>query len=309
MQYYTPVLLLIFNRPEETAKVFNKIREQKPSRLYVAADGPRAAYVNDIELCRKCREIVSNIDWDCQLKVLFRDENLGCGEGPANAITWFFGHEEAGVILEDDCLPNESFFVFCEELLSRYMQHEEVMMICGTSYQPASLDHNSYYFSKYAHAWGWATWKTAWDKYSYTLQQETAKAITAVINRTFSDKRERKLWEYNLKIIKNGLDAWDYQWMYWIWKNNGLCIIPWKNTISNIGFGEKATHTLDAGSEQSQMLQYNIENIIHPKNIVVHQKADRYERYHILIPNAVNYYKSRLIAAVKKVLRLLSISK
>lgn len=309
MNFNTPILLLIFNRPKETERVFNEIRKHRPSQLFIAADGPRIGVSEDVELCSKCRDIVKSIDWDCQLITLFRDENLGCGEGPANAITWFFDQVEAGIILEDDCLPNKSFFLFCETLLNRYALAEEIMMICGTSYQPKPLDGNSYYFSNYAHAWGWATWRSAWNKYAYSLENEATSTISAVINQTFSNKRERKLWAYNMGIIKRGLDAWDYQWMYWIWKNNGLTIIPWKNTISNIGFGNKATHTLDALSEQSQMTQYELETITHPKHIVLNHQADRYERFHVLIPTASAYYQGRLKAAVKKILRLLHIIK
>ena len=302
----TPILLLIFNRPEETAKVFSKIRAQKPKQLYIAADGPRINHLSDTELCNQCREIVKKIDWDCEFKLLFRDQNLGCGEGPATAISWFFDHVEKGIILEDDCLPNKSFFTFCETLLSRYAMENEVMMICGTSYQSTSLDKNTYYFSKYPHAWGWATWKNSWKKYSYSLTHESPEEICTVINSTFSDNRERRLWKYNMDIIKNGLDAWDYQWMYWIWKNNGLCIIPWKNTISNIGFGETATHTFDSDSSQSEMQQYEIETIIHPKQISLNQKADKVERYKVLVPTPFNYYRNRFIAAFKKLVRLLS---
>ncbi|WP_443938124.1 nucleotide-diphospho-sugar transferase [Pedobacter sp. MW01-1-1] len=303
--YTFPILLLIFNRPEETNRVFLEIRKQKPKQFFIAADGPRLNNEKDILLCAEARKITSLIDWDCEVKLLFRDENLGCGLGPASSISWFFNHVEAGVILEDDCIPNESFFDYCENLLYKYDTAENIMMICGTSYQTKPLDEHSYYFSKYPHVWGWATWKRAWDKYTYALASETAQTRQSVIKNTFKNQRERNLWKYNLGLIVSGLDAWDYQWMYWIWKNNGLCITPWNNLISNIGFGPNATHTFDESSNQSKMVQHLLTDIIHPKEIKLHKQADKTERFSILIPSFTKYYQSRLKAALNKLKKIL----
>ncbi|MFC0514578.1 nucleotide-diphospho-sugar transferase [Mucilaginibacter angelicae] len=302
---HTPVLFLIFNRPDTTGKVFQELRKQRPKHLYIAADGPRADHPDDERLCRECKGIVADIDWDCDIRTLFRTENLGCGAGPATAITWFFSQVDTGIILEDDCIPNPSFFRFCETMLIRYKDNPRIMMVCGTSYQPRPLNNNTYYFSKYPHAWGWATWKRAWQHYQFNLATENEATRQAVVNSTFSHARERKLWIHNLQHITKGLDAWDYQWMYWIWKNQGLCITPWRNMVSNIGFGPQATHTFDRSSAQAAMQQYEIDAIVHPEHLEIGRKADQYERFNILIDPNRKYFLNRCRAALKRIRRIL----
>ena len=297
----TPILFLIFNRPDTTEKVFAEIRKQQPRYLFIAADGPRKNKPDDVVLSNKCKQIVSKIDWDCQVETLYQVNNLGCGFAPATAITWFFSKVEEGIILEDDCIPNDSFFKFCESLLIEHRNNINVMMICGTSYQPKPLNNDTYYFSKYPHAWGWATWKRAWANYNFKLDNESEETRALVIKNTFTNNRERSMWVGNIKMIINGLDAWDYQWMYWIWKNNGLCAVPWRNMISNIGFGVNATHTFDSNSNQSRMVQHKIEGIHHPKHIAVNTKADQYERHAILIGSNTAYYLSKLRQVLSRI--------
>ena len=162
----TAVLFLLFNRPDTTTHVFEKIRQIKPQRLYVASDGPRESYDGEIEKVIKAREIASKVDWPCELKTLFRDKNLGCKKGVSSAITWFFEHEEQGIILEDDCIPNLDFFNFCENLLIRYSRDKRIFTITGSNFQNGKWRGDaSYYFSKKFHCWGWATWKRAWKLY------------------------------------------------------------------------------------------------------------------------------------------------
>jgi hypothetical protein len=301
--FNTPILLLIFNRPDTTELVFNEIRKQKPKYLYIAADGPRKNNTTDADLCEKSIAIATNIDWDCEVKTLLREENLGCGAAPAQAITWFFENVEQGIILEDDCIPNDSFFNYCETLLDKYKESPNLMMICGTSYQPEPLNEDTYYFSKYPHAWGWATWKRGWIKYNFKIDDIDQETITSVIENTFSTNRERKLWKRNLRMIIEGLDAWDYQWMYFIWKNDGLCITPWQNMISNIGFGPRATHTFDINSDQSNMIQHEIGEIKHPDFLAVNEKADKYERYHILMETDWVYYQNKFRSVLKRLIK------
>ena len=160
--FSTPILFMIFNRPDTTQQVFAKIRGQKPKFLFIAADGPRANHPADAELCQATRNVALNIDWECEVKTLFREENLGYGVAPAEAITWFFENVEQGIILEDDIDTDPSFFTFCEELLNYYKNDEQIMRI-SDSYFFADLKPkdtvNSYYFSKQIHGWGWATWR------------------------------------------------------------------------------------------------------------------------------------------------------
>jgi hypothetical protein len=302
----TPVLLIIFNRPKATAQVFDAIRQQAPKYLYIAADGPRSNHANDISLCRACREIVANIDWDCEVKTLYRNENMGCGRAVSTAITWFFNQVEEGIILEDDCLPNPSFFDYCAELLHEYRLNLQVMMICGTSYQTQKRNAESYYFSKYVHVWGWATWKRAWENYNFKIFEEDKPAtVSAVLKNTFSKKREYDFWSHNMQMIINGLDTWDYQWMYAIWKNKGLCAIPWHNMITNIGFGPDATHTFDTDSTQAFMKQYEIEAIHHPAGLYRNKSADRFEMREILIGSASKYYLHKIRSLIGRSLKFI----
>ncbi len=298
-----PVLFLIFNRPDTTREVFETIRRQKPTLLFVAADGPRTNVPDDVALCNAARSIISKVDWECEVKTLFSEKNMGCGLAPATGITWFFEHVDEGIILEDDCIPNDSFFEYCGTLLGRYRDSEEVMMICGTSYQPRPLNRDTYYFSKYPHVWGWASWKRAWAGYNFVLDAEPEAARTAVIKATFKNSREQQFWENNFRMIIKGLDAWDYQWMYWVWKKGGVCVVPWQNLVANIGFGSHGTHTLDRSSSQAQMAQFDIPVIRHPRRIVINRKADIYERNQILVGSDLTYYLRKIRSAAGRVIK------
>jgi len=167
----TPVLFMIFNRPDTTQKVLEAIRKVKPTKLYIAADGPRPNVKADIEKCKEARAIASGVDWDCTVTKLFREENFGCGKGPSSAMTWFFEQEEEGIILEDDCVPSSSFFFFCADLLERYRYDTRVMQIGGTNFENEKVrgKEYSYFFSNMIYIWGWATWKRAWKLYDYEM--------------------------------------------------------------------------------------------------------------------------------------------
>ncbi|MCU0355758.1 MAG: nucleotide-diphospho-sugar transferase, partial [Cytophagales bacterium] len=161
--------MIVFNRPQTTERVFSAIRKVRPQKLYVAADGPRADKADEAEKTRLTREIATRVDWDCEVKTLFRDENVGCGLGPATAISWLFEQEERGIILEDDCQPSESFFLFCEEVLKRYESDNRVMQVSGMN-PLGDWCHDpdyDYYFSEAGITWGWATWRRAWRSYDY----------------------------------------------------------------------------------------------------------------------------------------------
>lgn len=297
--FNTPILFIVFNRPEETQRVFEAIRVRKPKHLFIAADGPRINNHEDIQLCEETRKIVSNIDWECDIKTLYRNNNIGCGLGVSTAISWFFSQVDEGIILEDDCLPNESFFKFCSEMLKIYREDRNIMMVCGTSYQQNSLNHDTYYFSKYIHIWGWATWKRAWNNYSYHIEQSN------VIEKTFKSKREQLFWKNQFSLLQNGLDTWDYQWMHCIWKNNGLSIIPWKNLIANIGFGLNATHTFDIYSDQSNMVSFELKKITLSKKVKINSQAERFERESVLIGSDYEYYYRKFTFKLKKLIKLI----
>lgn len=251
----TPILFIIFNRPETTKKVFEVIRQAKPKKLFIAADGPRDSKPNEKELCEKVKKIATQIDWDCEVKTLFREKNLGCGKAVSSAITWFFENVEEGIILEDDCLPDLSFFKFCSELLDKHRLDEKVFMISGDNFLPESLRlKESYYFSKFAHIWGWATWRRAWKKYDFQMKDFPIFLSQKKITEIWKDRNTQKYWleKFN-EVYKHKIDTWDYQWVYTIWKNNGFSIAPNVNLISNIGFGIEGTHTLNKNDSSANL--------------------------------------------------------
>lgn len=277
------VLFVIFNRPDTTARVFECIRQAQPPRLYVAADGPRPGRPDEPERCRRTRDIVAQVDWDCQVFTLFREENLGCKYAVSSAIQWFFEHEPEGVVLEDDCLPHASFFRFCDELLERYRDDNRVMAVCGANFQKG-LWHpaESYYFSRYNHVWGWASWRRAWNGYDAEMADWSAFVDAAGLEKLFpANWPARIFWKRMLDAVAAGaIDTWDYQWLYAIWRQGGVSILPARNLVKNIGFTEDATHTRHA---EQWLLEMTAEAMSfplwHPAAVSSCTEADtRYER-------------------------------
>lgn len=245
--FNTPILYLFFNRPDLTEITFSVICEIKPSRLFIAADGPRINIETDLENCNLSREIVlRKIDWDCQVKFLFRDKNLGCGKAVSSAINWFFENVDNGIILEDDCLPDLSFFRYCEELLEFYKFDQDVMSISGSNLMGYSFNYSRQsYFWGLGGIWGWATWKRAWEKYDYFMT-EFSKMDVKYLCDYLGDKKWAKEFYHSFNEVSKGkIDTWDIQWVYSIFINKGFCINPSVNLVVNIGFRKDATHTND----------------------------------------------------------------
>jgi hypothetical protein len=243
VQLSKPVLFLIFNRPDTTQQVFNEIRKARPKQLFVAADGPRKDRPDDIDNCRKTREIVNQVDWDCKVSTLFRNENLGCKIAVSSAIDWFFSNVDEGIILEDDCLPSQSFFRFCEELLVRYKDDMRIMMISGyNKNQTWKCDINDYFFSYIGSIWGWASWRRAWKFYNVNIDEteygNNLNYLEFLLGKELKDVRIN-----HFEMLKKGLDTWDYQWSFARHFNSGLTCVSSKSLISNIGFDKHATHT------------------------------------------------------------------
>ncbi|MBK9329824.1 MAG: nucleotide-diphospho-sugar transferase [Sphingobacteriales bacterium] len=267
----TPILFIVFNRPDTAAKVFERIRAAQPKRLYIAADGPRQHMPEDAENCRKTRAIVSQVDWECEVKTLFREENLGCGVAPAQAITWFFNHVEQGIILEDDCFPDLSFFSFCETLLNYYHDDEWVMHISGNNFQLGrQIGDGSYYFSQIAHIWGWATWRRVWNQFSFNLNNLE----------TFIEKNTEldPFWIDSFRYVQKEQpkDIWDCQYNYVLFKNAGKAIMPNINLVTNIGFNEDATHTKGAVLYYYNQDFGSINHIRHPTINTINKAADQF---------------------------------
>jgi hypothetical protein len=273
----TAVLFLVFNRPDTTKQVFEAIRKAKPPRLYVAADGPKIVNSGEAEKVEQARLIATQVDWDCEVHTLFRKENLGCGKAVSSAITWFFETEEEGIILEDDCLPSQSFFWFCEELLERYREDMRIWHIAGYKHFGLRHDKFSYNFSFYTPIWGWATWRRAWKYYDFDLSSY----------RTF----KRELKNYNLfrsqkeinhrkmildKVCSERIDTWDYQWNFCVRSNSGLSIRPSKNLVKNIGLGDNATHTKVKSGITNNAVKNELEfPLMHPNLVWVNAKLDQ----------------------------------
>lgn len=275
---FTPVLFLIFNRPDTTQQVFNEIRKTRPNKLFIAADGPRKNNSNDVLLCQHTRDIVNLIDWDCEVHTLFREENLGCKFAVSSAIDWFFSHVDEGIILEDDCLPDQSFFRFCEELLEDYRDDNRIMVISGINLQKRNeYFHDSYYFSRFVHVWGWATWRRAWNLYDRNMKYWPEFREKKCLKMLFDNKKAIKFWTKVFDDTYQGnVDTWDFQWLFSCWTQGAYSILPNKNLVSNIGFGKNSTHT----SNPSNLSNIPTKNISfplqHPKFIIQDKYADDY---------------------------------
>jgi hypothetical protein len=239
-----PVLLVIFNRPQETRLVVEALRNVKPARLFVAADGPRSDHHEDEEKCRIARKVATEIDWPCDLKTRFLDDNVGCGRGVSSAIDWFFQHVEHGVILEDDCVPHPDFFPFCAELFKRYEDDERIMRISGFAPYPVRRHPYDYHFSRRFRCWGWGAWRRAWKYFSYDLSAIDPNEFQEMLKSYYPFHFRRRPWKLNFKrTISGDLKTWAFRWDVACFVQNGLTIVPEKNLIRNVGFGENATHT------------------------------------------------------------------
>lgn len=296
-QFYHPILLIIFNRPETTNRVFDSVSVVKPSQLFVAADGPRPDRAGEVEQCRLTREIVHRINWPCDLKILFRDENLGCKNAVSSAISWFFDHVDEGIILEDDCLPSKSFFAFCSLLLEKYRDDERIMMISGNNFQDdIQRGEASYYFSRIFHIWGWATWRKAWEKYDETLLDLDVACLQKKLVDVLHDENLALSWLHALCQVKAGVtNTWDYIWAANCLLNNGLSVTPNKNLVTNIGFGAGGTHTFEAHSSCANIARHEIADLIHPDTVECHEQADNleYKNLYPVKPNMSLAYRVR----------------
>ena len=284
-----PVLFIIFNRPDTTKEVFAAIKKAKPPKLYISADGPRKNVEKDKIKCLQARDIVNQVDWDCKVYKLFHKNNLGCGIAPVTAINWFFNNETEGIILEDDCLPVESFFNFCSDLLNFYKNDKKVMLISGNNYQfGRTRGEGSYYFSRIPHTWGWATWKRAWQKNDFQMRSYVDFKKNNGMKKVFSDINMQHYWYSCFNSVAGGSDdIWDYQWFYSIMKNDGICITPNNNLVSNIGHGDNATHTIGK-TVIASVNKKEIIKIIHPKISEINEEADKYFFYKVLKPTLFN---------------------
>lgn len=241
-----PVLVLLFNRPYETKRLFESLSKLRPQKLYINQDGPRKDFIKDLEQCKNVRDIALNPDWDCNVFSNINESNLGCRNSVSTGLDWFFEKEEFGMILEDDCIPSKSFFNFSEKMLDRYKHNQSISVISGSNFQKGNkiIGTADYYYSKYAHCWGWSSWRRAWQFYDKNLSFWPNWKNSTQWKTFHQDKLEQKYWTKIFdKVYKNQIDSWAYIWQASVWYNRGMTITPNKNLILNIGFNKEATHT------------------------------------------------------------------
>ncbi|RAJ25581.1 nucleotide-diphospho-sugar transferase [Pedobacter cryoconitis] len=272
----SPILFLIFNRPDTTAQVFNEIRKTRPSRLYIAADGPRKDRADDQVLCLETLQVAAQIDWECDVKTLYRSTNLGCKNAISSAIDWFFEQEEEGIILEDDCLPSNSFFYYCDTMLERYRTDTRIRHISGCNLMLGDKRGNdSIFFVNQTHVWGWASWKRVWKDYDKDLIMYQLEEVHTQLSNIFSTPMLVTMWVNIFKDLKAGkIDTWDYQLAFLNFFNNGLSVMPNVNLISNIGFRADATHTVNSNNKYSNIPLEEFSEVTYPKYTLPDKEAD-----------------------------------
>jgi GT2 family glycosyltransferase len=272
----TPIAFIIFNRPDTTEKVFEAIRQAKPPLLLVIADGARTSKLGEAEKCAATRAIIDRVDWDCEVRTNYSEVNLGCGKRVSSGIDWVFQEVEEAIILEDDCLPHPTFFQFCEELLEYYRDDSRIMAISGNNFQRGRKhSEDSYYFSRYNHVWGWASWRRAWKHYDFTMSEWPQVRDGNWLNSVLDNRELSEYWTVEFEKTHRGeVDTWDYQWTFACWIQNSLTILPQVNLISNIGFNADATHTNKHVPWASQSI-YPIDlPLIHPSFMLRNAVAD-----------------------------------
>jgi len=307
MSLYIPIVLIIYNRPHLTKSVFRKIAEVKPIMLFVIADGPKHA--DEKVVCYQARQIIDEINWECEIKTNYSDINLGCRRRISSGLDWVFSEVEEAIILEDDCLPNPSFFTFCQALLDYYRHDERIWMISGNNFQNGQWrGDGSYYFSCYPHCWGWATWKRAWKNYDSNLNTWPKFKESNLLKSIFNNSIEIKYWTNVFdKLVETGQpDSWAYRWAYSCWTNSALTVLPNVNLVSNIGFGEKSTHTNNSEHPLANLPSNSILSLKHPSFLVRDIVADDYTFENVFkSPYTKNRsLKTKIIKGIKNLINI-----
>ncbi|HEX8145323.1 MAG TPA: hypothetical protein VF553_22335 [Pyrinomonadaceae bacterium] len=284
-----PVVFIIFNRPDVAERVFARIRRAQPSQLLVVADGPRPGHAGEAEKCAASRALIEGVDWDCQVLKNYSDENMGCRRRIVTGMSWAFDQVEQAIILEDDCLPEPTFFRFCEELLLKYRTDERVMTVCGDNYLLGRKRMPySYFFHYIAGGWGWATWRRAWQYLDMELKLWPMLRETSWLTDILVDARAVKYWRNIFDWVYEGgekIDAWDYQWIFAIWAQHGLAATAAMNLISNLGCGDDATHTRSADSVLANIATGSMEfPLRHPPYMFSDREADKLIFENIYLP-------------------------
>lgn len=275
----TPIILLIYKRPALLRQVLNQVALVKPRTLFVIGDGPHPDRPEENILVEQSRALLEQISWDCQMVTAYSPIHLGLKERVSSGLTWAFNQVDSGIILEDDCVPDPTFFFFCQELLQRYEHDQRVMAISGNNFQRGiKRTSYSYYFSRYNHCWGWATWRRAWicydDKMSLWPEMRESRWLQNIFE---CNPQAAKYWKNRFDLVfKNQIDTWDYQWTFACWLQGGLTVLPEVNLVSNVGFGKDATHTKSVKQTRS-LTRHPIEfPLQHPPSFIRNAPADAF---------------------------------
>ena len=301
----TAVALIFFNRPSTLQQVFDKIKQAKPPKLFLIQDGPRNE--QDIVKIQECRKVVSNIDWDCEVITDYAEENLGCGVRPQSGITNALKQVDKLIILEDDCVPELSFFQYCEELLEKYENDERIAYISGLNhFEEWDFGGASYGFTKTGAIWGWATWRRAWARYDYAVSEINNEYIQKLLKSNMIDAEKRiGVWkETNQLVMKNQkISYWDWQWGFVKYSQSQYVIVPQYNLICNIGTGVDSTHAQTAKATHKKYKDYNHMPtktidfpLTHPKHMLCSKDYD--ER--VVKTNRGNIFTNIVKSIIKK---------
>ncbi len=272
----TPIAFFLYNRPQTMERVFEEIRRARPARLFLIADGPRPDRPTDPDRCEAARSVVSAVDWECDVRRLYSDVNLGCRRRVSSGLDWVFDQAEEAVVLEDDCLPHPTFFPFCRELLARYRDDERIAHIGGSNFQfGRGRSRFSYYFSRYNHVWGWASWRRAWKRYGGALGRWPETRDRGEVGNWFHRERERRYWTERFdSLLRGEIDSWAYQWTLSCWQDGRLAILPNVNLVSNIGFSPDATHTRASHRVGNMPVSAMSFPLVHPPDVVRDRSKD-----------------------------------
>lgn len=296
MSFSIPILILAWKRPEKLKLLILKLKSAKPNKIYVSIDGP-----NNDRLCiKKVKEtkdiIDKEINWKCSLSKNYETKNIGCKNAVSKGISWLFRFEEYGIILEEDCIPDLSFLLFAEAMLNKYKKDKSVFTITGDCFVKNSNKYKeTYYYSKYPHCWGWATWKDRWDNFDSEIKFWPLLKQSKKWKRIHPNLLERIYWNKIMdRVFKNEIDSWAYPWAGSIWNKEGKTVTPMLNLVTNLGFEEDGTHTLDKKSKLGNKPVYEIKQFIGPKN--------REKNFHL---DKECFYSTFFVISFKKLIHLL----
>ena len=274
----TAIAIIIFNRPDVTRRVVDVVANVRPKKLFVIADGPRLWKAGEADSCAAARSVIDSVDWDCEVLKNYSDVNLGVGNRPASGLRWVFDQADAAIVLEDDCVPHPTFFRYCDELLDRYRDDERVMHISGDNWQFGRRS-SSYYFSCYCYSCGWATWRRAFQHYDPELRLWPSLRGSPWLLDILGDPQAVDFWGRRFDMIReSGVNkhGWDWPWLFACWAHRGLSILPSSNLITNIGFGDDATHTKSLVDERAHVpLEAMTFPMVHPPAMIRDVEADR----------------------------------